>query len=605
MARNRSISQNVEVALNEGNPSSEEENEPPEGHHNSQETIDAIFDALQLKEQEIRLVILGPAPSADAPPVCRLKVFKLAARPVFEALSWAWGDPTFTRPMTLQGRTWHGPANLVSALQCLRLPNKSRTLWVDALCINQSAEIAALKERGHQVQLMKYVYSMASHVIIWMGVPEGDLAEFLVMYAFQNQSLQDAARHDINLTIEKLLQILGLPWWQRLWVLQECALASMASMYFGCEAVEFRHFVHDIWFTQLYLKDNAHRARDYVALKRLLELDIATSYLEENEHFDTLAAYYRQRIDNGTQTRHSGGPTTQPAVEIKSAHRFAGLLARGRYRLTSDPRDKIYALLGLADDVMADELYPRYDEAADRTFIRTAEKLLTTQRSLYVLSQASRQNSPGLEGLPSWVPDWSVPPEPRGHWISGVLLREMAEEEFKACSDVIPMLTVLSNNTLKVKGIWLGTIAAPTFEAEEHEKYRELVRLMVPYGPPRDIMLSELDRTTAIEKGACLFRTQDGGMGTCRTNVKGGESIFVLAGGRVPFVLRPSRPGHHKLVGECHIPGLMMGEATKSGYDSIRRRQLKQAVKASSVFSAILRKRPERFYDNWKDIYLE
>ena len=136
---------------------------------NPQETIDAIYSSLQLSGQEIRLVALGPAGNADTLPICTLKVVKLSARPVFEALSWAWGDPSRTQAIILQNRIWQAPENLVSALKCLRLPHRSRTLWIDALCIKQSSEDGALKERGHQVELMKYVYSSASHVVFWMG----------------------------------------------------------------------------------------------------------------------------------------------------------------------------------------------------------------------------------------------------------------------------------------------------------------------------------------------------------------------------------------------------------------------------------------------------
>jgi hypothetical protein len=209
MASSNGFSDGVDPAF-KGEATSQ--NEAQEWYSNSQETIDAVYSPLQLQEQEIRLVILGRAPSVDAPPVCRLKVVKLAARPIFEALSWAWGDPTRTQPMTLQGRVWHAPENLVSALKCLRKPDKFRTLWIDALCINQSNEVSALRERSRQVRLMKYIYSTASDVIIWMGVPEGDLAEFLVAYAFQNQSMEDAARHDFRHTIEMLRKLLELPW---------------------------------------------------------------------------------------------------------------------------------------------------------------------------------------------------------------------------------------------------------------------------------------------------------------------------------------------------------------------------------------------------------
>lgn len=115
------------------------------------------------------------------------------------------------------------------------------------MCINQSTEPAAFNERGQQVRLMKNIFSTASHVVIWMGVPEGDLAEFLITYVFQNQSLEDATRRDPLTTTVMLLELLELPWWQRRWVIQEYTLGLIVSMNFGCEAIEFGHFLNDIY----------------------------------------------------------------------------------------------------------------------------------------------------------------------------------------------------------------------------------------------------------------------------------------------------------------------------------------------------------------------
>jgi hypothetical protein len=43
-----------------------------------------------------------------------------------------------------------------------------RTLWVDALCINQ----VDLDEKRHQIALMPGIYTKASTVIMWLGEPE-------------------------------------------------------------------------------------------------------------------------------------------------------------------------------------------------------------------------------------------------------------------------------------------------------------------------------------------------------------------------------------------------------------------------------------------------
>jgi hypothetical protein len=55
--------------------------------------------------------------------------------------------------------------NLDRALYRLRRPDLERTLWVDAICIDQENGI----ERGHQVSQMGRIFQLASTVYVWLG----------------------------------------------------------------------------------------------------------------------------------------------------------------------------------------------------------------------------------------------------------------------------------------------------------------------------------------------------------------------------------------------------------------------------------------------------
>ena len=59
----------------------------------------------------------------------------------------------------------HVTPNLHSALEQLRLPDQSRVLWIDAICINQGDT----SERNQQVSYMAEIYQKAAHVCIWLG----------------------------------------------------------------------------------------------------------------------------------------------------------------------------------------------------------------------------------------------------------------------------------------------------------------------------------------------------------------------------------------------------------------------------------------------------
>ncbi|KAK4108984.1 HET-domain-containing protein, partial [Canariomyces notabilis] len=86
----------------------------------------------------------------------------------YEAISYVWGDETFPQPILVNGRFLAIRRNLHNALYHLRHPRESgrrRTLWVDALCINQSD----MHERNHQISLMRNIFSNARQVIAWLG----------------------------------------------------------------------------------------------------------------------------------------------------------------------------------------------------------------------------------------------------------------------------------------------------------------------------------------------------------------------------------------------------------------------------------------------------
>jgi hypothetical protein len=55
--------------------------------------------------------------------------------------------------------------NLFDALKALRYADKTRLLWVDALCINQDDTI----DRTTQVNLMAEIYKNALRTVVWLG----------------------------------------------------------------------------------------------------------------------------------------------------------------------------------------------------------------------------------------------------------------------------------------------------------------------------------------------------------------------------------------------------------------------------------------------------
>jgi hypothetical protein len=120
-----------------------------------------------LHENESRLVHLAPA-THDEAISCTLQHFDVLHPPSYEALSYVWGDPNITVPITVEDHPLPVTTNLETALRYLRLEDEPRILWIDAIVINQRD----LKERATQVALMADIYGKAASVTVWLGPPD-------------------------------------------------------------------------------------------------------------------------------------------------------------------------------------------------------------------------------------------------------------------------------------------------------------------------------------------------------------------------------------------------------------------------------------------------
>jgi len=118
-----------------------------------------------LEDGCIRLLQLEPANDRSALIRCSFITVRLADRPAYEALSYVWG--TYSQRETIRVATADVSVttNLFLALSSLRHPDTPRTLWVDALCINQ----ADVEERSRQVSIMGLIYTEADNVVVYLG----------------------------------------------------------------------------------------------------------------------------------------------------------------------------------------------------------------------------------------------------------------------------------------------------------------------------------------------------------------------------------------------------------------------------------------------------
>jgi hypothetical protein len=124
-----------------------------------------IYSPLDKAKREIRLIKLCPDIDPEYDVRCEMSAVSLDIRPVYKALSYTWGNPNDTVPITLNGQRLAITRNLKKALQRLRNINTKTPVWIDALCINQLDPA----ERMHQVEMMRVIYENPNEVIVWLG----------------------------------------------------------------------------------------------------------------------------------------------------------------------------------------------------------------------------------------------------------------------------------------------------------------------------------------------------------------------------------------------------------------------------------------------------
>lgn len=138
------------------------------------------------------------------------------------------------------------PPSLDLALRYLRSGTASRTLWIDALCINQKDEA----EKRIQNQRMQASYANAWRVVVWLGGYHVITAENSACseadYCSQRRQIEKAFYVCTGLSswrfvyswlfnldrvfaeqaVAGLIDIDKRGWWERLWAIQEMALAT-------------------------------------------------------------------------------------------------------------------------------------------------------------------------------------------------------------------------------------------------------------------------------------------------------------------------------------------------------------------------------------------
>ncbi|KAF2257736.1 hypothetical protein CC78DRAFT_549686 [Lojkania enalia] len=177
---------------------------------------------------------------------------------------------------------------------------------------------------------------------------------------------------------EALSKILKRPYWGRIWVVQEVVSARTIIFMCGKARITETAMHHALRLLRNF--------RHYVTTMRV-SLNVRQPVMEPSIiHVDT------QDPINLLKTRRAAA--SLPLIHLLRTHRKF---------YASDPRDKVFALLGLASDAETLGIRVDYHQTFEQVFTAVAEKLLLNG-FVEVLSLTDSETS--QHALPSWVPDW-------------------------------------------------------------------------------------------------------------------------------------------------------------------------------------------------------
>lgn len=422
--------------------------------------------------RSIRLITIYPAPSQpDEDGSVQPLVAQMTSEPLsglnmqYEALSYVWGSAETPRSITIvfvqsdnRASTFECSIteNLWNALCALRSTNQPRTVWTDALCINQND----IPEKNAQVAQIRDVYANAKRTVAYLGppfdgldalvayrdcyktktswigrppapgghfmrfVPErgivrvnqkphrivASLISIIIPYLYLRYGIAyiatksfakriamaftainaaftlpllfsqfrsfDRNEPEVLFSPDQLIcglaEFFARPWFRRAWIVQECVV--FPSVYFRVGREEFD------------IEDILRMVRERVELKSFIAWSAPTA-----SHLVCFQRMIDMRLERSER---------QSALSLSTLIQWTWNY--GLVEEASNPRDKIFALLGLVDENA--EFFVNYVLQLHEVFWHYG-RVRSQRAGAFMLLEDPRRHDE--LSMPSWVPDFS------------------------------------------------------------------------------------------------------------------------------------------------------------------------------------------------------
>ena len=469
----------------------------------------------------VRLIELQPSASTTDIVQCKLiqKTLKQIKEDIvtpYTALSYAWGNPNDTTSILVDKSSLQITKSLDCALRHSRDTERIMYIWADGICINQHDNI----EKAQQVLLMGEIYSIAHHTVICLGPGDSTSGDILrkVQECFDNDNYSSV---ELDVALARgLRKILNSPWFFRIWVLQELVLSRDPRIQWGrarCTWEALSHMVNELRLSRSMpeirnaTRDSGRAQLEDTVPGSVLRHQYAISPAPNNLEFpqdqaSTSSKFQMLEIpkpqapskssvhilelpqsdaiermqaakkahdhavleDNANRLRHPrmGHHLFSDRRKRRDLKRLLEIMASRAGLGVSDPRDMVYAHLGLAKHARIQVDYTKTIAEVYHYLVIEAINTFGNLRILgYVLDSNLDQRgsltfsqdgitAPTEEKLASWAPNWSIP-----HTRASYSIMEHVNYDFDSPSGVIPHCFLSEPPLLCIKGWVIGILS--------------------------------------------------------------------------------------------------------------------------------------------------